>query len=161
MAPLALLAGVSPAAVSKLLLSEDMAAAASDALDFFVEHLSAYERRLNVGKFKPERFQASLRKATTDALVARLQTYALFHFRSKARAHSFSSTMRGKPDDADDIICVIPYYGEGLGKGQAQSALETRKLYLEATFWSVRALTSCMLSFTGGLLKKNLIEIFG
>ena len=50
--------------------------------------------------------------------------------------------MRGKPDDADDIICVIPYYGEGLGKGQAQSALETRKLYLEATFWSVRALTS-------------------
>lgn len=40
------------------------------------------------------------------------------------------------------MLGLIPYYGEGMGKGQAQSSLDTRKAYLEATFWSVRALTS-------------------
>jgi len=29
-----------------------------------------------------------------------------------------------------------------MGKGQAQSSLNTRKAYLEATYWSIRALTS-------------------
>jgi hypothetical protein len=42
----------------------------------------------------------------------------------------------------DEIIGIIPYYGEGMGLGQAQSSLSTRKAYLEATYWSVRALTS-------------------
>ena len=44
--------------------------------------------------------------------------------------------------DDDRVLGLIPYYGEGMGKGQAQSSLNTRKAYLEATYWSVRALTS-------------------
>ena len=105
-----------------------------DALDFFVEHLSAYERRLNIGKFKAGKFQESLRRGVTDVLGHLLRRYTLSHFHSSALEMRLSG-------DENRILGIIPYYGEGLGKGQAQSSLETRKVYLEATYWSIRALT--------------------
>ena len=98
-----------------------------DALDFFVEHLSAYERRLNIGKFRAGKFQESLRRSVTDVLGHLLRRYTLSHFHSSALQMKLSG-------DENRILGIILYYGEGLGKCQAQSSLETRKVYLEATY---------------------------
>jgi len=144
-----------------------------DGLDFFVEHLSAYERRLNLGKIQGKA-GSTMKAATAESLSRRLGAYASFHFEAKA-------AMRNHLDpslpDPHRIIGIIPYYGEvgvpntliwqllahcvvsashlrvacsdgncnnnqGMGTGQAQSSLSTRKAYIEATFWSIRALTS-------------------
>jgi len=56
-----------------------------DALDFFVEHLSAYERRLNLGKLKHNfKFQEQMKNAVASALSTRLASYAGHHFVGKA-----------------------------------------------------------------------------
>jgi hypothetical protein len=60
-----------------------------DALDFFVEHLSAYERRLNLGKVSAaghgaQNLQQSMKGAVAVALSERLTSYAAHHFLAKA-----------------------------------------------------------------------------
>jgi hypothetical protein len=57
----------------------------TDALDFFVEHLSAYERRLNLGKLKTtHQLQQSMKDAVAVALSSRLGAYSAYHFVAKA-----------------------------------------------------------------------------
>ena len=116
-----------------------------DVLDFFVEHLSAYERRLNLGKMSSNGgLQESMKLGVAKGLSSRLGSYAAHHFESKAARLNYLDPIARAQDslDSENIIGLIPYYGEGMGKGQAQSSLSTRKAYIEATFWSIRAVTS-------------------
>ena len=64
---------------------ERQASKTVDALDFFVEHLSAYERRLNLGKLATARqLQQRTKDAVAAALASRLGAYARYHFVGKA-----------------------------------------------------------------------------
>ena len=122
-----------------------------DAFDFFVEHFSAYERRLNLGKLN-RGVRDKFRGHVEDALRQRLAAYsAALHYGKAAavsppppppplRDGNEASPGRRAPPSSR-TLAMIPYYGEGAGRGQAQSSLNTRQIYLKATFWSVRAIT--------------------
>lgn len=73
-----------------------------DVLDFFVEHLSAYERRLNFGAIR-QRSQQAVREQVAAALSDRLRSYASDQFLARARR---------RLADPHGLLALIPYYGE-------------------------------------------------
>lgn len=120
-----------------------------DAFDFFVEHFSAYERRLNLGKLN-RGVRDKFRDHVENALRQRLAAYSAALHLAKAAAISPSplplrvgndASPRRRAPPSSRTLALIPYYGEGAGRGQAQSSLNTRQIYLKATYWSVRAIT--------------------
>ena len=89
-----------------------------DFLDFYVEHLSWYERRLIVATNPLDRREKVLGEARR-ALATKIE------------AMSFQ---RGRQLDA---VAVMPFYGQG--QGQGPSSVGLRGIYLNATIDSVRA----------------------
>jgi len=87
-----------------------------DLFDFFVEHLSWYERRL----FK----DASLLR---DRSLARIKTQT-FHRTSQVNPSGQSS---------DKVVVIMPYYATK-GGDSGHSALESRRIYLRKTVESLK-----------------------
>ena len=106
-------------AASFLLLEKTATYKTRDFLDFYVEHLSWYERRLIVA---------------TNPLVDREKVLgdARRALATKLKAMSFRQKQR--PLDA---VAVMPFYGQGQGQGPSDVGL--RGIYLNATLDSVRA----------------------
>ena len=106
-------------AASFLLLEKTTTYKTRDFLDFYVEHLSWYERRLIVATNPLEQREKVL-GAARRALATKLEAMT---FRQKQR-----------PLDA---VAVMPFYGQG--QGQGPSSVGLRGIYLNATLNSVRA----------------------
>ena len=92
----------------------------ADAFDFYVEHLSAYERMVDLLSMEP----AATRAAVVDAVVARLGARE-----ARLRA-SFPRFLAPRPAG----VAVMPFYGAGVATGH--STLELRELYLRLTLLS-------------------------
>ena len=106
-------------AASFLLLEKTATFKTRDFLDFYVEHLSWYERRLIVAT-NPLDQREKVLGAARRALATKLEAMT---FRQKQR-----------PLDA---VAVMPFYGQG--QGQGPSSVGLRGIYLNATLNSVRA----------------------
>ena len=106
-------------AASFLLLERTNTFKTRDFLDFYVEHLSWYERRLIVAT-NPLEHREKVLGAARRALATKLEAMT---FRQKQR-----------PLDA---VAVMPFYGQG--QGQGPSSVGLRGIYLNATIDSVRA----------------------
>ena len=105
-------------AASFLLLEKATTYKTRDFLDFYVEHLSWYERRLIVATNPLDQKEKVLGEARR-ALATKIE------------AMSFQ---RGRQLDA---VAVMPFYGQG--QGQGPSSVGLRGIYLNATLNSVRA----------------------
>ena len=105
-------------AASFLLLEKTNTFKTRDFLDFYVEHLSWYERRLIVAT-NPLDQREKVLGAARRALATKIE------------AMSFQ---RGRQLDA---VAVMPFYGQG--QGQGPSSVGLRGIYLNATIDSVRA----------------------
>ncbi|KAH8055092.1 hypothetical protein JL722_8517 [Aureococcus anophagefferens] len=92
----------------------------ADAFDFYVEHLSAYERMVDLLSMEP----AATRAAVVDAVVARLGARE-----ARLRA-SFPRFLAPRPAG----VAVMPFYGAAVATGH--STLELRELYLRLTLLS-------------------------
>ena len=86
-----------------------------DLLDFYVEHLSWYERRLLVatkGDRKPLAYARRVLRETLSAIPHRNQRHL-------------------------DAVAIMPYYAAG--RGQGPSSIDMRGVYLNATISSIRS----------------------
>ncbi|KAH8070081.1 hypothetical protein JL721_5303 [Aureococcus anophagefferens] len=92
----------------------------ADAFDFYVEHLSAYERMVDLLSMEP----AATRAAVVDAVVARLGARE-----ARLRA-SFPRFLAPRPAG----VAVMPFYGAAVATGH--STLELRELDLRLTLLS-------------------------
>ena len=106
-------------AASFLLLEKTNTFKTRDFLDFYVEHLSWYERRLIVAT-NPLDQREKVLGAARRVLATKIEAMT---FRQKQR-----------PLDA---VAVMPFYGQGQGQGPSDVGL--RGIYLNATLNSVRA----------------------
>ena len=106
-------------AASFLLLEKTATYKTRDFLDFYVEHLSWYERRLIVAT-NPLDQREKVLGAARRALATKIEEMPT------TRAQRLL-----------DAVAVMPFYGQG--QGQGPSSVGLRGIYLNATLNSVRA----------------------
>ena len=106
-------------AASFLLLEKTATYKTRDFLDFYVEHLSWYERRLIVATNPLDQRE----KVLGDA--------------RRALATKITEMPTTRAQRLLDAVAVMPFYGQG--QGQGPSSVGLRGIYLNATISSIRA----------------------
>lgn len=96
-----------------------------DLLDFYVEHLSWYERLL-----------ARAAKEVGEGRE-RVQRFARWVYRSRIKQETAKLTQLGGASRKRRVVAVMPFYAASSGQGP--SAIEMRASYLNATLASIRS----------------------